>query len=165
MKATDIILHSLDTATNWGMGMLNDLQDAPFAQPTSNGGNHAIWILGHITYSESSLLDGFILGKPNRFGHWEHLFAAGTTPTTDASKYPAFEELVKEFNTMRAATLDYLNTLSDDDLDKPSYGPEEFGPLFGTVGACCSAMSGHIGFHNGQLADIRRALGRPPLMM
>ena len=118
----------------------------------------------HIIRSESDLLDCFILGKPNRFPEWEGVFSMGSTPSTDAGKYPPLDELMAKFEEMRAATLAHLETLSDEDLDRPSHAPEEFGPFFATVGACFAAMSLHTTFHAGQVADARRAAGRGPLM-
>ena len=59
---------------------------------------------------------------------------------------------------------EHLDSMSEEDLDKPSRAPEEFGPLFGTVGACFAAMSTHVSFHAGQVSDSRRAAGRSPLM-
>jgi len=164
MKTTDYIKMSLENSKGWALGLLNDMKDAPLTQPTSNGGNHPLWVLGHIVHSESNLLDGFILGKPNRFPEWEGVFSMKTTPSTDASNYPSFDELLSKFDEMRAATLAHLETLSDEDLDKPSHAPEEFGPPFATIGACFAAMSTHMAFHAGQVADARRAAGREPLM-
>ena len=88
----------------------------------------------------------------------------GTTPTTDASQYPSMDELMGKFEEIRTATLAHLNSLSEEDLDQRSHAPEEFGPPFATVGACFAAISGHMSFHTGQVADARRAAGRAPLM-
>jgi hypothetical protein len=164
MNTIDFIKMSLESSKGWTMGLIGDMQDAPLTQPTSNGGNHPLWVLGHITRAESDLLDGFILGKPNRFPELEGAFSMGTTPTTDASAYPSMEELMAKFEEIRAATLTHLDTLSEEDLDKPSHAPEEFGAFFGTVGACFAAMSTHLSFHGGQVSCARRAAGRDPLM-
>ena len=164
MRTTDFIRTSLENSKSWALGLINDMKDAPLTQPTPKGGNHPHWILGHLVRSESDLLDCFVLGKPNRFPEWEGVFSMGSVPLTDASKYPSIDELQAKFEEMRAATLAHLDTLSDEDLDKPSHAPEEFGASFGAVGACFAAMSGHVYFHAGQVADARRAAGKAPLM-
>ncbi len=163
MKATDFIRMSLENSKNWALGLINDMKDDPLAESTP-GGNHALWVLGHITRSESDLLDGFILGRPNRFPEWDGVFSMGSQPSTDASQYPSLDELFGKFEEIRAATLAHLDTLSDDDLDKPSHAPQEFGPSFATVGACYAAMATHVVFHAGQVAVARKAAGRAPLM-
>ena len=164
MKTTDHIRQCLDSSKEWALGLINDMKDDPLAQPTSAGGNHATWILGHIVRSESDLLDCFILGRPNRFPEYEGLFAMGTTPTANAADYPSIDELLTKFDEIRAASLAHLDTLTDDDLDARSHAAEEFGPHFATVGACYAAMSTHTAFHAGQVAVVRRAVGRAPLM-
>ena len=164
MKAVDFIKMSLEMSNGWIMGLAADIKDEPLVRPTPNGGNHPLWVLGHITRAESDLLDGFIQGKPNRFPEYESLFSMGTTPTTDASQYPSMDELMGKFEEIRSATLAYLDTLTEADLDKPSHAPEEFGAFFGTIGACLAAMVTHVSFHAGQVADARRAAGKPPLM-
>ncbi len=163
MKATDYIKMALENGQGWTMGLIDDMKDAPLTQPTSKGGNHPLWVLGHIVRSESDLLDGFILGKPNRFPELENC-SMGIAPTTNADDYPSMDELLGKFEQIRSATLAHLDTLSDDDLDQKSHASEEFGPPFATVGACFAAMATHMAFHTGQVADARKALGREPLM-
>ena len=164
MNAIELLKHSLESSKGWAMGLITDMQDAPLTQPATHGGNHPLWVLGHLVHSESNLLDGFILGQPNRFPEMEADFAMGTTPTTDASQYPTMKELLAKFEQIRAASLAHLETLSESDLDKPSHAPEEFGQFFGTVGACYIAMGSHMNFHAGQVAVARLAAGRKPLM-
>ena len=95
----------------------------------------------------------------------ESEFAMGTTPTSAASQYSfSMDELLGKFEEIRSATLAHLHTLNEADLDQRSHAPEEFGPPFATVGACFAAMSTHMSFHAGQVADARRAAGRDPLM-
>jgi hypothetical protein len=159
----DYIKMSLENGTGWAMGLINDMKDAPLTQPTPNGGNHPLWVLGHIVRAESDLLDGFILGQPNRFPELE-VFSMGNTPSTDVSGYPSMDELLGKFEEIRGATLAHLATLSEEDLDAKSHASEDFGPPFATVGACFAAMSTHMSFHAGQVADARRAAGRDPLM-
>ena len=163
MNAIDVIKLSLENSRGWTMGLFMDIKDQPMVQATSSGGNHPMWLLGHIVHSESNLLDGFIQGKPNRFPELESNFAMGTSPSTDASEYPSMDELFAIWDEVRAATIEYLNSLSDADLDKPSHAPEAFSPGFATVGGCFTGICIHASFHAGQVADCRRAAGRTPL--
>ncbi|MEM9659785.1 MAG: DinB family protein [Planctomycetota bacterium] len=164
MKATDFVRMSMEASRGWVFGLLEDMREAPLTQPTAAGGNHPLWVLGHLTYSESHLLDTLICGRDNRFPELESLFKNGTTPTADPSAYPTMDELMEKFATIRVASLAHLDTLTDDDLDRRSHAPEEAGPFFSTVGACYSAMALHITFHGGLVADARRAAGKQPLM-
>ena len=164
MQATDFIKLALNNSYGWTMGLMHDMKETPLVSPTPNGGNHPLWVLGHLTYSESNLLDCLILGKENRFPEWEKIFWMGTTPTTNPDDYPTFDEVATKFDEVRASTLAHLETLSDADLEAKSHAPEEWGEGFSTVAGCFSAMILHAQFHAGQVADARRAAGKPVLM-
>jgi len=164
MNAIDVIRMSLDQSTAWVMELIVDMKDAPMTTPTPDGGNHPLWILGHVTYSEAELRDEFIFGKPNPLAEWKDIFGQGSQPSADASQYPPFEEILAKFAEVRSDTQKMLETMSDDDLDQPSKVPDEAKDFFGTVGQCLSAMPLHLVFHGGEVADARRAAGRQPLM-
>ena len=164
MKATDFIRMSLEMSQNWIFSLLNDMKDAPTTFPTPKGGNHPLWILGHLTYSEAQLTSQYIKGEPNPLAEWEGLFGMGSQPMADAGRYPPFDKILAKFEATRANTLKILASMSDSDLDKPSKAPEEIREFFGTIGACFAAVAIHLAYHGGQVADARRAAGRKPLM-
>lgn len=163
MKATDFIAAALEGGRVWMETLLGDI-DGPDAlvAPTPKGGNHAMWILGHLTLSEASIFESFIRGAGPAMPDWQPLFGMGTQAVADASPYPSKAELLARHRDVRAQVLAHLAGLSDADLDKPSHA-EQFTEMFGTVGRCFAVMINHQMFHAGQLADIRRALGRKPV--
>ena len=165
MKATQFAEIALTNSRGWGLGLLSDMKDSPLTQPTPNGGNHPLWVLGHLTHSESQLLDVFIKGEENRFPELAEKFGMSSQPTANANDYPSMDELLEKNEQIRAAVMEHLATLTDDDFDRPTHNvPEEQQAFFGTVGAVFAAMVTHYGFHTGQVADARRAAGRDPLM-
>ena len=164
LNAIKFIELALENGKNRALKLIGDMKDAPLTRPTNRGGNHPLWVLGHLLYSESMLIDGFICGKPNRFAKWEGLFGIGSVPSDDAGRYPTLDDLTMKFDEMRSATLAFLQTIGDEDLDKPSQAPTQFGKSFATIGGILSAATSHVNFHAGQVADSRRAAGRPPLM-
>ena len=165
MNTIEYIKMALENSTGWAMGLINDMKDAALTQPTPNGGNHPLWVLGHIVFAESLLLDCFIQGKENRFPELVEKFDVGSTPTTNPDDYPSFDELLGKFESIRAASMEYLNGLSEADLDTKSHAPEGYEATFGTVGRVYAAMCTHIAFHAGQVADARRAAGRAVLIL
>jgi len=163
MKATEFVAGALTGGKAWMAGLLADLEDGDLvAVPTTKGGNHPLWVIGHLTASEASIVSGMIKGEqPDVPDGWGPLFGMGSQPVADASKYPSKAELLEAFEKVRAETLELLARLADTDLDKPSANspnPE----LFGTVGRCLATLVNHQTFHVGQIADARRALGRKP---
>ncbi|MEM8679693.1 MAG: DinB family protein [Planctomycetota bacterium] len=164
MKTVDYIKMSFEMSRNWIMGLAVDMKDSPLTQPTPHGGNHPLWCVGHLAYSEANLVQTVARGKPNPLAEWKKLFDGGTTAETDPNAYPSFDELLQKFDEVRAATMAYLDTLSDEDLEAESHAEGEMKEWFGTVAACLAAVPVHVGFHGGQIADARRAAGRPVLM-
>jgi len=165
MKCVDYIAMELQASNGWIFGLIADMQDEPFTAPTPNGGNHPLWVLGHLVFSEARMVNVFMKGQENPLEDWTDNFGIGSTPTDNANQYPTFAELLAKFEEVRAETLAFLATLSDADLDKPSHAPEEYKDFFGTIGQCFATLNLHIGFHGGQVADARRAAGREALMV
>ena len=164
MNAVDFIKMSLGMSQGWILGLAEDIKDEPLTQPTPKGGNHPLWCLGHLIYSEGNLVAALCQGQENPNAAWEELFGQGSTPTTDASDYPTMEELFAKFEEIRASTMAYLETITDADLEKPSHAEGEMKDWFGTVGQCLAAVPVHFAFHGGQIADARRAAGRSVMM-
>ncbi len=164
MTTVDFIRMSLQLSTGWVMRLAADLSDAPLTLPTPNGGNHPIWCVGHLAYSEGNLVNVFILGQENPAAGWEDVLGQGTTPSCDADDFPSFEEVISRMEQIRTGTMRLLDTLSDEDLTKPTHAPEEMKEWFGTYAQCLAAIPIHVAFHGGQIADARRAAGREPMM-
>ncbi len=164
MNTIDYVKMTLEMSNGWVMGLIDDMKASPMTQPTPQGGNHPLWCIGHLAYSEGNLINVFIKGQANPVADWQDLFGQGSTPTDDASAYPPIDEVIAKFQQLRAGTMALLNELTDEDLSKPSHAPEEMKEWFGTIGQCLAVIPIHSGFHGGQVADARRAAGRPPLM-
>ena len=84
MNSVDCIKQSLEMSKNWIMGLAMDMKDEPLAMPTPDGGNHALWCLGHLAYSEGNLLS-LARGGDNALADWEGMFKQGTQPSADAN--------------------------------------------------------------------------------
>lgn len=145
--------------------MIEDMKDAPLTFPTPNGGNHPLWVIGHIAYSEGGIIQGLMLGQPNPLADWKEMFDAGTEPVADASKYPPIEEVLAKCLEVHAANVAILDSLSEEDLDQKSKAcPPDYEGYFGTYRQCFQILANHWLMHQGQVADARRAAGRKPIM-
>jgi len=164
MKATDFAKAAMETSRTLVTGLITDMKDAPLTQPTKNGGNHPLWVLGHLAYSEANIVNHIMLGETNPLIEWKDIFGSGSTPVTDASKYPAFDDVMAKFEEVRERTMTLLNGFTDDDLDKPAKNcPPERKDFMGTIGLCLVILALHPAMHFGQVADARLADGRKPL--
>ena len=119
--------------------------------------NHAVWVLGHIAATDwwvASVLDIPGVNVPESYGT---LFGGGSKPTGDAKAYPTLAEVTRVFQASRAALLKWYETAPASalsvDLTKKSNG-------FTTDPVdCLFKLSWHEGWHFGQLASVRKALG------
>ncbi len=165
MTTLDFIRRGITVSHTLTMGLIDDMAESPLQQPTSNGGNHPLWVLGHLAYSESNIVEHIIKGNENPLIGWKAVFGAGSEPTTNAEDYPDWAEVRAKADEVRANTLAFLDSLSDADLGNatknPPPGREDF---FGTVGACLLVITLHPTMHRGQVADARRMGSREPLM-
>ena len=95
MKALDAIRTVL-MFSDKGMKYLGEMSDAPLLRPGPWGGNHAMWIAGHLTVVEGRLHQ-MLHGTPNPVHHWKPLFDWGSEPVDDLAAYPPFEEVLRTF--------------------------------------------------------------------
>src|SRR3954471_21534246 len=130
MEATRIALGFADQ----GVGLLEAVKEAPLVQPGPFGGNHAMWIAGHLAVVEGRL-HKMLFGTPNPVEHWKPLFDWGSEPQADRSAYPPFEEVLRTFRQLRAKTLALLDEIGDAGLDQPTKSqPPGLEAPFSTVG-------------------------------
>jgi hypothetical protein len=165
MKTTDYIRLELEISAKVTLGLIEDMKDAPLTFPTANGGNHPLWVLGHLAYVEAHLIQHVMLGRPNPLAHWKELFSTGTQPVADAARCPSFDEIMRAFKGVRANTLEALALLTDADLDQPSKAcPPQNKERVGTFAGCFLFTSINLIHHRGQVADARLMAGRKPLI-
>ena len=164
MKAIDLIRGALQMTEQGTLNLIEDMRDAPMTQPTSNGGNHPLWVMGHLASIEGAVRSA-LFGEPHPVGHWAHLFAPGTQPRTDPGAYPPFDEVVRTWRELRAQNLRRLDEVGDAGLDAPAKAPPPgFEDAMRTVGQGFLLLALHQMVHYGQIADARRVTGRKPLM-
>jgi hypothetical protein len=65
MKAIDLIRTAMQTSDRAVVSLIEDMRDAPLTQPTPRGGNHPLWVLGHMTFVEGNVLN-VLFGEPNQ---------------------------------------------------------------------------------------------------
>lgn len=145
------------------LSALDDCRDKPLQRPGEWGGNHPMWTAGHLAVTEGRL-HKMLLGTPNPLEHWKPLFDWGTEPTDDASKYPSFDEVMKQLRDLRGKTAAYVAGLDEAGLDKPLAVPPPpgLGNLFDTVGSTLLTIALHGCMHNGEAIVTRRAAGLKP---
>ncbi|MDG3002221.1 DinB family protein [Paludisphaera mucosa] len=164
MRAIDQIRWALRTTDESTGRLVEDMRQTPLTSPTSRGGNHPMWVLGHLAVIEG-MIPHTVFGEPNPVQHWWPIFGTGSTPTDDAAAYPPFDEVLATYRGLRAKNLARLEEIGEAGLDAaPKVVPPGFEERMRTVGRTFLLIALHQMFHLGQLADARRAVGKEPFM-
>jgi len=163
MKATDVIRTAMQISDQGMLQLIEDMRDAPMTSPTARGGNHPLWVLGHIAFVEADV-PHILFGESNPLEHWGPLFAAGSEPVTVAGDYPPLDDVLHAYREARARNLEILERLGEDGLDQPTVAPPSgLEDVLRTAGQTLLVIALHQMNHRGQVADARRAAGRTPL--
>jgi len=157
----DAIRYTLEMAEEGVLQPLASIEDAPTTFPTSNGGCHPLWVLGHLAYIEGLTHQLLEIGD-NPVAGWAKYFEQGTTPTDDVSQYPPFAEVRSRYIELRKRTLKKFESMSEADLDTPTkFQPAGLEKHFDTYGKTLLTLALHQTLHRSHITDAVRAAGRP----
>lgn len=135
-----------------------------FRMPTE-GVSHVAWQVGHLAFAGYRLALERVRGpRPDDVQLISDAFLAqfgrGSSPDPDPSSYPDAAEIRATFDRVQARVITELAVLDDAELDRPVAVPHR---LCGTKAEILAWAARHEMFHAGQIALLRRLLGRPPL--
>ncbi len=153
-------IHQLNFVHGGTKKMLEGIpKDKLCAQPGTCA-NHALWIVGHLASTDDYFVHEFSGAKMALPEAWHKLFGMNSKPVADASQYPSYEEVSKAFEERRAALIKWFESLTADQLRKPTKeGWTKYAPTLGDV---AHFVAWHEGYHCGQLSVVRRGLGLAP---
>ncbi len=139
--------------------------------------NHAVWTVGHVSltmHRAADLLSGFkqpqllptgdwihgdgTAGDPSRFDTESVCF--GSRPLPEPGKYPRMARSREIFN----AAIDRLAGQVGESTPSALGKEVKWGSAMLAGGDLVLRVVFHTGTHTGQLIDLRRALGMPPVL-
>jgi hypothetical protein len=163
MRAIDAIRVALKFS-DMGMKYLAETDDVPLLRPGPWGGNHAMWIAGHLAVVEGRL-QKMLRGTPNPVERWKPLFDWGSEPVDDPAAYPPYDEVVRAFRELRDQTHAFLDEVGEEGLDRPTKCQPPGFDGFETVGSAIMVVAGHAIGHLGGLTVVRAAAGKQRLFV
>ncbi|WP_442505525.1 DinB family protein [Novipirellula sp. SH528] len=162
MQGKDAIQSAMKFCDMVYRGYMSDLDDSELLQRPCEGCNHIAWQTGHLISSEVSMLESIAPGKAYELpAGFVEAHAKDKADSDDASAFLGRDEYLALWDKVRAATLEALDGMSDEDLGAES--PEHFRGFCPTVGDVVILISTHPMMHAGQLVPLRRQLGKPVL--
>ena len=127
---------------------------------TNETDTHVLWTLGHLILSDRWILSMVGGGEYEVPESYEKLFGFQSKAVASADAYPPIAELRRHFDESRRRLVAWLEQVDDDQLKK---AVDDGGMGFAkTALDALSKQMWHEGWHAGQIAPLRRALGLKP---
>jgi DinB superfamily len=163
MYLKEAIKFALNTSNRAVLSAIDKMSDASTTFPTPNGGCHPLWVLGHLTLVEG-MIPGVLFGHENPVAEWQKYFGEGSEPVDNGAAYPPFAEVRKKYLELRERNMTLLDSLSEEDLDKPTKAPPKGREQeFATFGRSFLVLALHQTMHRSHVTDAVRAAGRAAL--
>jgi len=153
-------LAALGFARQVTLGLLEDIPEDKLFHQITPGGNHAVWVVGHLTVTDDDTLAKLAGREAKCPEAWRSLFGMGSKPTGNPGDCPSISDLRQHLDLRREELVEWFKSL--DEAKLASSLPEELGTIAKTYGASMSTLAVHEGLHAGQLTMIRKSLGSGP---
>ena len=162
MTLSQFLADQLKGTREWTLKLLADFKGDDWTFQPGPGLAHALWTCGHLANSQHALVFVRCLKKPflaeefiQHFPMGKPIAAAGEHP------FPSVAEVRQVMDDVHTRTLAAVRELSFEFLSMPAYGADgKPHPHYSTVQGAIGHVDRHEAFHAGQIALIRRLLGR-----
>ena len=159
MNAKDLLRHNVNLTHGITKMYLGDITEAEMFVRAVPGSNHLAWQLGHLVASERSLLEAIGADVPDLPEGFADKHGKDNIASDDPKDFLSKAEYFTLMEQMHAAATAAIDKTDEAGLDAPT--PEKLRSFFPNVGAVLLMAGGHEMMHSGQIAAIRRKLGKP----
>jgi len=160
MKTHEAIISNLHSARYVITRYLEDLHSEDLLVRPHPDAHHVAWQLGHLVLSECQMVRAVRPGSgydlPVDFIAKHDKANAAKSQLAD---FCAKDHYLSLMEAVRAATLKALGEIPQEQLSNP--GPESMRGYAPKVGSVFLAIANHEMMHSGQIAVVRRVLGKP----
>lgn len=156
----DHVISNLNWTRQCTEDIIGGFPEDKFTFQTTETDNHVLWTLGHLCLSDRWIL-GMVAGEEYEVPEsYESLFGFQSKAVASAEAYPPPAELRKHFDEARRRLMAWLEQAGDEEITK---AVDDGGMGFAkTALDALSKQMWHEGWHAGQIAPLRRALGLEP---
>jgi hypothetical protein len=162
MNIGEVLAWQLEGTRDWTLKLLADLKEHDLSFQPGPGLAHIRYLMGHLAVSQDVLIHVRCLGKgivPADFA--AHFPIGAAIKSTEEHDYPPENELRKVMTEVQARTLAAVRAMPETLLREPAFGKDgaphpHYTDKLGAVSHC----DRHEAFHAGQIATIRRLVGK-----
>jgi|CXWL01.1.fsa_nt_gi hypothetical protein len=164
MKLSEFLAEQLDGSRDWTLRLIADLKGDDWTFQPAPGLAHPLWTCGHLASSEHLLIQVRCLGTKGLLdpAFSEHFPMGGPVKSVREHDYPPVAVVLETMKKVHEQTLHAIRGMSDALLAEPAFAADGKTPhphyrdKAGVVAHC----SRHEAFHAGQIALVRRLLGK-----
>lgn len=163
MRQQNLLVDQLETTRDWTRKLLADLRGDDWSFQPAPGLAHPLFLCGHLAVSQDVLIHDRCLNRPILPAAFKSHFAIGKpVASTREHDFPLIEEILNTMEDVHRRTCAAVVAMSDELLAQPAFGADGKTPhphyrdKRGAVSHCAR----HEAFHAGQIALIRRLLGK-----
>jgi hypothetical protein len=143
-----------------------DFTEVEASQPAGDGRapNPLLWQLGHLACTEEDVAELFSVGPvpaPLVPGSLRAVCATGSPAPTPDTPYPPLAVLWTLLDRTHERLLGVLDAASPAELDRPPRAPH---PYFHSLGQAIYEAALNENYHIGQIAALRKLLGKPRIL-
>jgi len=159
MNVKDLLRYNVTFTHNVTKKYLDDVTDDEMLVRAVPGSNHLAWQLGHLVASERSLLEAIGADVPDLPEGFAEKHGKENASSDDPGDFLTKSEYFELMQQMHHAAETAIDKTDEAGLDEPT--PEKLRGFFPNVGAVLLMAGSHEMMHAGQIAAIRRKLGKP----
>ena len=164
MTQSELLALQMEGSREWTLKLLADFDGDDWTFQATPGLAHALWLCGHLTGAQNTLVHVRCLGKgildESFTGHFP---IGGPVKSTAEHDYPSIETVLATMADVHTKTCEAIRGMSDALLAESAFGADGKTPHphYVDKAGAVSHAGRHEAFHAGQLAMIRRLLGKP----
>ena len=164
MTTTELLAEQLEGTRDWTLKLIADLKGDDWVFQPAPGMGHALWLCGHLAGSQSALIfvrclggTGIVEESFNR-----HFPIGGPVKSAKEYAYPSVEVVLATMHDVHQKSCAAIRHMSDALLAEPAYAADgkSLHPHYRDKRGVVAHCNRHEAFHAGQIASIRRLLGK-----
>ena len=156
MDIKEYLDYMLESNKNLLIKAIDDISEEESLERGQDKTNHIRWITGHLIGSTGMAIK-MMQGQPSYPEEWNKLFTQGAEFSEDPAVYPSMEKLRE---TLKQVYDEYREVVNKCDFEFLEIEKEIFPGWNSTPGKALMSFLQHDYYHLGQIATLRRILGR-----
>lgn len=165
MNPAELLAEQFDGTRQWTMALIADLSGDDWTHQPAEGMAHALWLCGHLAFAQDALISVRCLGEVSALppGFADHFPIGAAVKSAVEYDYPSIDLVLSTLKDGHGKAMAAIRGMSDSLLAEPCFAADGKTPHPHYTNKCgvVTHASRHEAFHAGQIATIRRLLGKP----